>query len=110
MVTQFADYETVELDSSADTRTPGKPPEKNWPYLECAAQLGAPPQLTADRKGSALTAHSARVSRRGPGLRAATRQAGLAWFAAVACAAVIASVPAGAGAAAASHTDHRRLP
>jgi hypothetical protein len=50
-----------------------------------------------------MTAHSAPMSRRGPDLTAATRRAGRpVWFAAAACAAVIASVLAGAGPAAAA--------
>ena len=49
-----------------------------------------------------MTAHSAPVSRRGPGLTAATRWASPVWFAAAACAAAVASVLAGAGPAAAA--------
>lgn len=49
-----------------------------------------------------MTAHSTPVSRRGRGPKAATRRGGPAVFAAATCAAVIASVLAGAGPAAAA--------
>lgn len=50
-----------------------------------------------------MTAHSAPMSRRAPGLTAGMRRAGRpVWFAAAACAAVSASVLAGAGPAAAA--------